>query len=379
MHPDELVELNRCLASGLSGGLREAAALVNIKLNLGLDVGCFYPKFENPKDVFVFGQDMATIFEGMLKLFNVPGGRELSSPFGKVVLSRWLLERLRRVSFPGVGGDGCFGLPLCALEVASLKEMLSDFGGSNGQGKRAVDSLLGKLKELEQEVGEELAKFDGMTISERIEKAGSFQRQYGFSGNPLLTPDSRDDVHPELAEVECTLLAKPLKPNVRSPRDLFDVYDIDMNYYDEVLDGDAIEETLVPAGTAVVVKFPRGDYETIRVGCEFGSDDWLDAYDSCFDKNGRPLYSLREPVWLLDRFYVEPGFERLAPDFLCWVLDHVIRWTGTVVVLPVMEVRRNGELSFDRSPEATARLREFFASQGFLPLGKTSYMFLEMP
>jgi hypothetical protein len=139
---------------------------------------------------------------------------------------------------------------------------------------------------------------------------------------------------------------------------------------------------------AQIIRIPGGDWDSIHDACDCYSGDILEAFEKSHDQLGslvpplKTLHPVQCPIWVLDYFIVKPGYEDAAAPVLRWFIDNIIRGDGPLLVYPVKAFldtsKEISEIDLDESPEATRRIRAFYASMNFLPLPDTDYMYLNI-
>jgi hypothetical protein len=163
-----------------------------------------------------------------------------------------------------------------------------------------------------------------------------------------------------------------------------DYIDDEIDEEDECTEGKKTESIIY----AHIIRIPGGDWNSLVDACDCYSGDILEAFEKSHDQHGclvpplKTLHPVQCPIWVLDYFIVEPGYEDAAAPCLSWFIDNIIRNDGPLVVYPVKTSRDTSkeitEIKLDESPEATQKIRAFFASMSFLPLPDTDYMYLNI-
>lgn len=365
--------VNRCLLQHL----KNSAGQLGIRLIM--PEGCVCVS-EIDKIAKVF-EDIALVVRCALESHEEQLSNEAVALLEGTLFSAWLACRLRRVALSGINGKRYYKLPVHAYEtgilVSALETAAQELLEQESEEQKIALRVLERLRKQSGRAEPVLESFRSLSSKDRFERLRELQERYEFPEHVLATSESRD-FNPTFAEVSYSLLPKPLKPGSGEPDEILDVYDVEA-VYDDVAGGDEEDaEEPVRMAAASVIRIPPGSYGKLFTACDSYSGDLLDAYETCFDESGRPVFPLREPVWVLDRFLIETGYERAAELFLGWIIDNICRWTGSLVVFPVREMNQGGEGVLDTSSEGMARMREFLASQGFLPLRNTSYMFFNM-
>lgn len=160
---------------------------------------------------------------------------------------------------------------------------------------------------------------------------------------------------------------------------------IDLNVNEQEYQEGKRTESIIDAQ---IIRIPGGDWDSLYEACDCYSGDILEAFEKSHDQHGclvpplKTLHPVQCPMWVLDYFIVEPGYEDASAPVLRWFIDNIIRNDGPLIVYPVKASRDTSkeitEIKLDESPEATQRIRAFYASMSFLPLPDTDYMYLNI-
>lgn len=288
-----------------------------------------------------------------------------------------LAQRLRKVVALGLVDDkGAYRLPIYVNETEYLRFILEteiELTEEDPEQQQDIKRILDRLLVLCVKCKDWNRKYlpSGSASGNRLAALEKTQENSEIRDDALITDFSKD-VEKSLVSVGYQFHAVPLdREKYGEPDDaILDIFDVYATF-DLGLSLDESESREINIAMARVVLIPPGNIGTILDACDAYSDDLADLCTIFYDELG--IDPCR--VWVIDDFIIEPGYERVAGDFLEWIKKYLAN-EGMIIAASYSDDLDDLEVN-DQFGEDEKKVRQFYAFHGFLPLGDTEYMFLK--